>query len=120
MSPTCPPERSVLVELTHDGGAAFDQAHPDLLATEAALLEGLSGKDRAALARLLAKLPANLEPNKTAAPAHSPYSRKVPGTRHDTEPAATIQNRLLCVRPPLLPPRLPADPIRRYARIATS
>ncbi len=38
-----------------------NQAHPDLLATEATLLDGLPRQDRAALSRLLAKLAANLE-----------------------------------------------------------
>jgi DNA-binding MarR family transcriptional regulator len=58
--------RSVLVELTPAGRAIFDQAHPDLLATEAALLDGLSLPDRAALARLLAKLAASLEQKQDA------------------------------------------------------
>lgn len=53
--------RSVLVELTPAGRAAFDQAHPDLLAAEAELLEGLTPHDRTALAGLLAKLAASLE-----------------------------------------------------------
>jgi DNA-binding MarR family transcriptional regulator len=53
--------RSVLIELTPAGRAVFDQAHPDLLATEATLLDGLPRQDRAALSRLLAKLAANLE-----------------------------------------------------------
>ena len=53
--------RSVLVELTARGRAIFDKAHPDLLATEAAMLESLSRHDRAALAGLLAKLAAGLE-----------------------------------------------------------
>jgi len=53
--------RSVLVELTPAGRAVFDQAHPDLLATEATLLDGLSRQDHTALSRLLAKLAANLE-----------------------------------------------------------
>lgn len=53
--------RSVLVELTPAGRAVFDQAHPDLLATEAALLGGLTPRDRTTLARLLAKLAASLE-----------------------------------------------------------
>jgi DNA-binding MarR family transcriptional regulator len=53
--------RSVLIELTPAGRAAFDQAHPDLLATEAALLGGLTPRDRTALAGLLAKLAATLE-----------------------------------------------------------
>jgi DNA-binding MarR family transcriptional regulator len=58
--------RSVLVELTPAGRAAFDQAHPDLLATEAALLGGLTPRDRAALASLLAKLAASLEQQQDA------------------------------------------------------
>jgi DNA-binding MarR family transcriptional regulator len=53
--------RSVLVELTPRGRAVFDQAHADLLAAEAALLDDLSQHDRAALAGLLAKLAASLE-----------------------------------------------------------
>lgn len=53
--------RSVLVELTARGRAIFDKAHTDLLAAEAALLDGLSGQDRATLGALLAKLAANLE-----------------------------------------------------------
>ena len=53
--------RSVLVELTPRGRAVFEHAHTDLLATEAALLEGLPRHDRAALAGLLAKLAASLE-----------------------------------------------------------
>jgi DNA-binding MarR family transcriptional regulator len=60
--------RSVLVELTPAGRAVFDQAHPDLLATEATLLDGLSQQDRAALGCLLAKLAANLE-HKQGSPA---------------------------------------------------
>ena len=60
--------RSVLVELTLPGRAVFDQAHPDLLATEATLLDGLSQQDRAALGGLLAKLAANLE-QKQGSPA---------------------------------------------------
>ena len=57
--------RSVLVELTPAGRAVFDQAHPDLLATEAALLDGLPSRDRASLARLLGKLAALLEHDET-------------------------------------------------------
>jgi DNA-binding MarR family transcriptional regulator len=53
--------RSILVELTPAGHSVFGQAHPDLLAAEAALLDGLSQPDRASLARLLAKLAALLE-----------------------------------------------------------
>jgi DNA-binding MarR family transcriptional regulator len=53
--------RSILIELTPRGRAIFDQAHPDLLAIEATLLEGLPEKDRSVLAKLLAKLAANLE-----------------------------------------------------------
>ena len=60
--------RSVLIELTPAGRAVFDQAHPDLLATEATLLDGLSQQDRAALGGLLAKLAANLE-QKQGSPA---------------------------------------------------
>lgn len=47
--------------LTAAGRAAFNQAHPDLLATEAALLSGLTPRDRTALASLLARLAASLE-----------------------------------------------------------
>jgi DNA-binding MarR family transcriptional regulator len=46
---------------TPAGRSVFDQAHPDLLATEATLLDGLPRQDRADLSRLLAKLAANLE-----------------------------------------------------------
>jgi len=53
--------RSVLVELTQAGRAAFDQAQADHLAVEAALLSGLTPGDRSALAGLLAKLAASLE-----------------------------------------------------------
>ena len=53
--------RSVLVELTQAGRAVIDRAIADLLAAEAALLEGLSPADRHALARLLGKLAAQLE-----------------------------------------------------------
>jgi DNA-binding MarR family transcriptional regulator len=53
--------RSILVELAPAGRSVFDRAHADLLATEAALLDGLSPRDRASLARLLAKLAALLE-----------------------------------------------------------
>jgi DNA-binding MarR family transcriptional regulator len=59
--PTGRDRRSILVELTPAGRSVFDQAHADLLATEAALLDGLSPRDRASLARLLAKLAALLE-----------------------------------------------------------
>jgi DNA-binding MarR family transcriptional regulator len=58
--------RSILVELTPGGRAIFDQAHTDLLATEAALLEGLPEKDRSVLAKLLAKLAANLEQSQSS------------------------------------------------------
>ena len=58
----------MLVELTPAGRALFDQAHPDLLATEATLLDGLSQQDRTALGGLLAKLAANLE-QKQGSPA---------------------------------------------------
>lgn len=60
--------RSVLVELTPAGRAAFDQAHPDMLAAEAALLRELTPRDRTALASLLAKLAASLEQRETAGP----------------------------------------------------
>jgi DNA-binding MarR family transcriptional regulator len=53
--------RSIYVELTADGRTLIDQAHTDLLATEASLLAGLSPDDRSALAGLLAKLAASLE-----------------------------------------------------------
>ncbi len=58
--------RSVLVELTPAGRAVFDQAHPDLLAAEAALLGGLTPRDRTALASLLAKFAASLEQEQDA------------------------------------------------------
>lgn len=58
--------RSVLVELTPTGRAVFDRAHPDLLATEAALLDGLPPPDRSSLAKLLAKLAALLEQQEAA------------------------------------------------------
>jgi DNA-binding MarR family transcriptional regulator len=53
--------RSILVELTPHGQAIFEQAHADLLAAEATLLEGLSPRDQSSLARLLARLAARLE-----------------------------------------------------------
>lgn len=53
--------RSVHVELTPSGRALIDQAHTDLLSTEASLLNGLAPGDRTALAGLLAKLAASLE-----------------------------------------------------------
>jgi DNA-binding MarR family transcriptional regulator len=53
--------RSVHVELTADGRALIDQAHTDLLAAEANLLDALPPEDRATLAGLLAKLAASLE-----------------------------------------------------------
>lgn len=59
--PAARDRRSVLVELTPRGRTVFDRAHADLLATEAALLQGLSPPDRAALAALLAKLAVLLE-----------------------------------------------------------
>lgn len=53
--------RSVLVELTPHGRATFDRAQADHLATEAALLDGLSASDRAALAELLGQLAGLIE-----------------------------------------------------------
>jgi DNA-binding MarR family transcriptional regulator len=53
--------RSVLVELTPGGRELFDRACADLLSAEAALLDGLSARDRSALAALLGKLAAVLE-----------------------------------------------------------
>lgn len=59
--PAARDRRSVLVELTPAGRAAFDQAQADHLAIEAALLGGLTPRDRTDLASLLAKLAASLE-----------------------------------------------------------
>lgn len=59
--PAARDRRSVLVELTDHGRTVIDHAVADLLDTEAALLEGLSPKDRSALAGLLGKLAAQLE-----------------------------------------------------------
>jgi DNA-binding MarR family transcriptional regulator len=53
--------RSVLVELTPRGRAVIDQAHIDMLGTQAALLDGLSPRDQSSLAKLLGKLAALLE-----------------------------------------------------------
>lgn len=53
--------RSVLVELTPTGRAVIDEAHREFLATEEALLVGLSPGDRSTLARLLGELAAQLE-----------------------------------------------------------
>lgn len=53
--------RSILVELTPQGRALFDRASADLLTAEATLLQHLLPDDRAALARLLGKLAAQLE-----------------------------------------------------------
>jgi DNA-binding MarR family transcriptional regulator len=59
--PAARDRRSILVELTADGRALIDQAHVDLLSTEAGLLSGLSSGERETLAKLLAKLAASLE-----------------------------------------------------------
>lgn len=59
--PAARDRRSILVELTDHGRTVIDHAVADLLDTEAALLEGLSPKDRSALAGLLGKLAAHLE-----------------------------------------------------------
>lgn len=59
--PAARDRRSILVELTDHGRTVIDHAVADLLDTEAALLEGLSPKDRSALAGLLGKLAAQLE-----------------------------------------------------------
>lgn len=61
--------RSVLVELTVQGRTVIDQAHAELLDTEAALLGGLSVNDRSALSRLLTKLSALLEQTREAPPS---------------------------------------------------
>ena len=53
--------RSILVELTPAGRGVIDRANVDMLDTQAALLDGLSPRDRASLAGLLAKLAALLE-----------------------------------------------------------
>ena len=53
--------RSVLVELTPAGRGVIDRANVDMLDTQAALLDALSPRDRASLARLLAKLAAQME-----------------------------------------------------------
>jgi DNA-binding MarR family transcriptional regulator len=79
--PAAHDRRSVLVELTEPGRAVIDRAHADLLDTEAALLEGLSPADRAALAGLLGKLAALLEqePDTTASSARGQGERNGPG-----------------------------------------
>lgn len=53
--------RSVLVELTAQGRELIDQAHVELLGSEAALLEDFTPQERSTLTRLLAKLAARLE-----------------------------------------------------------
>jgi DNA-binding MarR family transcriptional regulator len=53
--------RSIVVEITADGRALFDRAHPDLLAAESDLLDGLSSRDRSSLASLLGKLATQIE-----------------------------------------------------------
>lgn len=58
--------RSVQVELTTSGLRIIDQAHTDLIATEAALLDDLSEPDRETLATLLARLATNLEHRDTS------------------------------------------------------
>jgi DNA-binding MarR family transcriptional regulator len=63
--------RSVLVELTPAGRALFDKVHPDLLAAEAALLDGLLPRDQASLARLLGKLAALLEQGEATRAGHA-------------------------------------------------
>lgn len=59
--PAARDRRSIHVELTPAGRALIDEAHTDLLATEARLLDGLPPRDRATLAGLLARLAASLE-----------------------------------------------------------
>ena len=59
--PAARDRRSIHVELTPAGRALIDQAHTDLVAAEASLLEGLPPGDRTALAGLLAALAASLE-----------------------------------------------------------
>jgi DNA-binding MarR family transcriptional regulator len=53
--------RSVIVQLTQDGRALIDSAAEDLLTSEARLLDALTKSDQRTLARLLAKLAANLD-----------------------------------------------------------
>jgi DNA-binding MarR family transcriptional regulator len=59
--PAARDRRSVLVELTPRGRAVIDQAHVDMLGTQAALLSGLSPGEQSSLAKLLGKLAAHLE-----------------------------------------------------------
>jgi hypothetical protein len=65
------------------------------VATEATLLEGLPKKDRPALAKLLAKLAANLEQNQDSPPAHNPPSPSVPQTLRNAEQADRCGNSRL-------------------------
>lgn len=59
--PAARDRRSIHVELTPSGRALIDQAHTDLLSTEAAMLNDLPPGDRTDLADLLARLAATLE-----------------------------------------------------------
>lgn len=59
--PAARDRRSVLVTLTSGGRAVIDAAVADLLATEEAMLAGLSPADREALSDLLARLSVLLE-----------------------------------------------------------
>lgn len=59
--------RSVSVGLTMAGRALIDGAVKDLIAVESRLLDGLTEADRRALARLLAKLAADLDSNEISA-----------------------------------------------------
>ena len=59
--PAARDRRSIHVELTPGGRTLIDQAHTDLLSTEASLLDDLPPDDRTALAALLAKLATSLE-----------------------------------------------------------
>ena len=60
--------RSVSVGLTEAGLALIDSAVTDLLAVESRLLDGLTETDQRSLARLLAKLAANLDASERQAP----------------------------------------------------
>jgi DNA-binding MarR family transcriptional regulator len=61
--------RSVSVGLTGTGRHLIDSAVNDLLAVESGLLDGLTGADQRALARLLAKLAADLDAREIGARA---------------------------------------------------
>jgi DNA-binding MarR family transcriptional regulator len=59
--------RSVSVDLTEAGHDLIDSAVKDLLAVESRLLDGLTEADKRALARLLAKLAADLDAKEISA-----------------------------------------------------